>query len=262
MKALILLFLTIIICSCNSPTRKQENKVLNVLKLKNIKSNVKEIVETQTFGFDPSQKGYYQDDNGVTRYKFNKKGNLLTFGKIQGRITNLAIYSYNQIITFDKNGQIISIRTKSKSGDVSGLMEFVYDKNGLLKEISDSSPNGTNQIMNTIRRTFYKYNNKKECISIKTMDTSGKLLDISYLFYDKNGNEIKSVSKHKIVLDVPKYYMQIKKYEYDRRGNWIKKSEYSGINWYSETDVNGKFIENYEKVETLKSESTRKIIYY
>jgi hypothetical protein len=61
---------------------------------------------------------------------------------------------------------------------------------------------------------------------------------------------------------MPKYYMRIIKYEYDRRGNWIKKSEYSGIKWHGEIDVNGKHTMNFEKVETLQSEFTRKIIYY
>ena len=172
-------------------------------------------------------------------YKYNRRNNLLTKSTFnqKGELEEKVNYTYN------KKGQRIKKRYYDSVGENEGIEEISYDEDGRMLEIKQYW-NGAfdwKQVFEYKKEStkpFYRkeYDNegkldKKVTISY---DDLGRVIkesiyfpvsksrDVNTMKYNERGDQVifKIKRKRKTVVN------QKFKYEYDDKGNWIKKIEY------------------------------------
>lgn len=137
---------------------------------------------------------------------------------------------------FDINGKLIEKNDYDSEGDLLSKSAYTYDAKGNLitRIVSDRE----------IRSDVGLFSNRNKCY----YDWKGNLIQLQYLYwpleddtykYDEWGSLIQEKSIH---LDSYPYINIIYKYEYDSKGNWIKRNKFeNGI----QTDYTEREIEYY-----------------
>lgn len=199
----------------------------------------------------------------INTYKYNEDGNqieqiweirdgqrtvIVDLYEIRNNIVKRTHYSTSVgktpvssfIYKFDTNGKIIE-KTEYSNGDLSLKYNYKYNSKGNLVEKLTFLRNG---VLET--KEFYKYdlnghpietiqyfNGKLRLRVNYKYDTKGNIIEeIDYIktngisriqktlnIYDKNGNKIEIITS-----DATEKFRQTETYEYDERGNWIKKT--------------------------------------
>ena len=167
----------------------------------------------------------YSGSNGKTSidsfiYKYDAKGKIIEKTKYNnGKFSLKFNYKYNS------KGSLVEELTFLNNGVLWIKQIFKYDLNGRPME-RIQYVNGKLQW-----RVNYKYDtigNIVEEIDYRTINgisTTAKKLNI----YDKNGNKIEIISSGETKFPLAtsnKKYKETEKYEYDERGNWVKKISY------------------------------------
>ncbi len=183
--------------------------------------------------------GKYGEAKPVKKaYKYNAKGQLTEITDISD---NIGSYSSNYLFTYDSKGNLAKKESIFKSGpgsysiytfDNKGrqIKEQAFDKNGKLTSESTNTYNGK-----TKTNVYISYSSQDGSIigtyttisedGVKTTYISkGKYSDNKATYtYDKFGNMTKSVDVGKT-----NTYTSTYDYEYDNKGNWMKKHYKSG----------------------------------
>jgi len=177
---------------------------------------------------------YYDSTSIQGTYQINK------YDKV-GNITESIVFNPNgsiftKITCKYKNGKKISLDYYNSDGDLFKKNTFKYNSSGNLIELNDYNSDGsifTQQLFeydnnNTlINMTSYKYPNNKNRISYASNDKwetkfytryNNKGLEIENIIYNPDG----TISGEGSPLKNAKEY----EYEYDQKGNWIKKIVY------------------------------------
>jgi len=250
--------LTAILISFLSVSYAQDN-VRNNLKKENFKGNARTIA-TYTYGVDSKLEKKELWDECFCGY--DDKGN-----PIQENYYQTSGYSFFKI--YDRNGKIIEDRTHNSDGQmVNSKYTYKYDNKGSAIEMNHYSSNGNLEYKYT-----YKYDSQGNQIEENQYRSysDGSLMEKNIYKYDSKGNEIELLNVYDPgiqpenphykrtreydnngnLLEVNRYQSSgsleketYKYYDYDYKGNWLKKILY--LNDYPRS-ITVRIIEYYSK---------------
>jgi hypothetical protein len=183
----------------------------NIVKRTNYSTSVgKTLVSSFIYKYDTNGKiiektEYINGDLSLKyNYKYNSKGNLvekLTF-------LNNGVLETKEFYKYDLNGHPIET-IQYFNGKLRLRVNYKYDTKGnIIEEIDYIKTNGISRMQKTLNK------------------------------YDKNGNKIEIITSgdtNHPLTDANEKFRLIEKYEYDERGNWIKKTHlYNGRGYCKE----------------------------
>ncbi len=229
-----------------SSCTKQNNKKNGWDEL-NLKRKVKSVTEVpyeakekngkiikgkRTGGFWDNCK-YLFDSKGnkIEEYSYNLNGSLYDKTTFQyntnGNIIKANIYNSDTILyrktiyKYDANGKLIEELCGTSFGTLEGKVNYKYDYRGSMIEFNFKSLDGRLK-----SKATYKYNANGDVIKFCIFNSDGSNSKTSYK-YDANGNKIEENCTSDGRKKIDKYkYREIYKYEYDKKGNWIRKITY------------------------------------
>jgi antitoxin component YwqK of YwqJK toxin-antitoxin module len=224
-----LLFVSLILASCNSltsigvnsPANSSETK--NTIQQDNSKLYQNKIIQT----FNGTQKMYYE--NGNLKAEINlKDGKMHGISKSyhkNGKLQKESIFKNGELNgiskRYHKNGKL-HIEENYKNGELDGIKRSYYKSNGALKE-EYYIRNGISNV-----KTYHKTGELKYVFKTKDGKISGIIKE-----YDKNGKLINKIDPEKLTAKL--------------KGN--KTSIINDMNMVSEDDLDGLFVNNKHNID-------------
>jgi hypothetical protein len=151
-----------------------------------------------------------------TTYKYDSKLNLIEKSEYSG-----SSLSRKETYQYDAKGKKIGSITYDDTNIVINKSILKYDLNGILLEQKDQYYSENKLYEQQMKKYFS--NGKVSESQTKTYDEQGAENSIFNDKFDQNGNLVENI---RIDISDPKYPIKrIKKYEFDKFGNWIKKTE-------------------------------------
>lgn len=204
-----ILIIVLLVTSCDRVNKEEKND----MDIFNLEGKVKILNETS---WKVSQvKGIITKGERATMlysYSFNPKGNLTENGTfwVNGNLFEKETFDY------DKNGRNIKKCRYDSSGNLTTKWICNYDNDGNLME--DTLFWNTKQF---ISRNLYKYEKSKK-IEEKYISATGEVIRITLYKYDKNGNQIESITIY------PKENKERKTlFKYNSQGKPIEENRYN-----------------------------------
>ena len=170
--------------------------------------------------------------DGKTIYKYDTKSNLVETTNYFG-----ASVTQKELTQYDVKGKKISYVVYDAGNKVTKKSTFKYDLNGTLIEQKD-----LNYSENKLTgQQVIKYHSNAKIAESQTKSYNEQNIEKSSFTYknDVNGNLTEEININ--VSDPNNPIKRIEKYEFDQKGNWIKKIE-------TMTDYNNKFIVTERKI--------------
>jgi hypothetical protein len=202
----------------------------------------------------------------IERFDVPDKNKILTRYNKEGLVTEIETYFkwdkyWNRLkarekTDLDENGKLIGSKKFDAKGELELKKEYQVDENGFPIRISTYQVEGElvrvvkqkfNSEGNNIERIEYRSNGELDFKRVFTYDLRGSKVGVEYLNKegesargvfknDKEGNpiELNYIDKSGLVLFEIRY-----EYEYDSKGNWIKKNEFENhtINFIIEREI-------------------------
>ena len=192
---------------------------------------------------------YDISNNQLGGKRYNNDGNLLWHydSKFDNKGNQLEIMAYEEgslvsttTMKYDSRGNCVEISTEEEGiwktirsyDSKDNLMDYKsYDREGkqVLHEIFkyDSKGNLIEKIKYNVDDTLigrenYSYNSKKQLIEYKYFSPGGRFLERNTYKYDNKGNQIELRSYR---ADGGLAWKTTYKYIYDKKGNWIQKTQ-------------------------------------
>lgn len=145
-------------------------------------------------------------------YKYDDLGNLIVIDKydVTGKMFS------KELIKYDSNGNEIEVNSYGSNGGLTSKLSTEYDENENKINVSQFEKNGLIRF-----KSVYKYNkkgNKLEELKIE-YDNYGALVNKNVTQFNDQG-DIFETNSYDFLGNLKDNFIQ--KYEYDKKGNWVK----------------------------------------
>jgi len=247
----IALFTCIALCSCGKHTGKKKTDLAE-LHLKGKIESVREI----RYSLNDSAKMANADTTGCkideTRYLYNESGNATRVTIYEGYSMSIAS---NELIEYDKNGNVTRKKECNGSGQAMQIMEYKYDYSGNKSEIDVADSNG-----NIMEKEIFKSDSHGNTTEEISYDSHGEF----------DGRMENKYDEHDYLIEVDTYNAVSDSavgrsiYIYDSKGNNVQFKEYGKggkLEMESDKEYNSKNNLTTEKIHFYKHASLKRTEY-
>lgn len=162
------------------------------------------------------EQNYFDKDDKAT---ISKHVLLDEKGRVQElkEMTNAGQHDRSYIYSYDERGNLLTMTGKKADGTITSKYNWVYDDKNQKTELKLETPGYANSYQS------YRYDSKGNQVEEILYDGKKEITFRFERVYDDKGNKVEE-SKFKGAVFRDKVTW---KYEYDKKGNWTKKTQYT-----------------------------------